>query len=89
MKTLSIILILVNVRHTNDLEKYIIIVSLSTLISNLIILKSIFKLVNLKKYQYNWNRIKQHFLANNKLFILQVAIQLYSYIDKIMFGIFW
>lgn len=88
VKTFSIICILKFIKSIEDLDVYIIIISFSTFFSNIIMLKYVLRIIELKEYKYKYSRIKKHFFNNNKLFFLQISIQLYAYIDKIMLGYF-
>lgn len=88
IKTFSMIWILIFIKSTEDLDKYILVISISTFLSNIVMIKYMLKIINLKEYRYDYIRVKKHFLNNNKLFFLQISIQIYAYLDKIILGYF-
>lgn len=86
IKCLTIILVFTLVTSKEDLWIYILILSMSNIISQLVMVKYILQIFDYKKYIFNSKRVYKHFKSNLKLFILQIAIQIYAYVDKIMLG---
>lgn len=84
IKVLSVILILIFVRAKGDLWKYTLIMSSTTLISQLILWSFICKKVNFVKVSKH--DILKHIKPNLILFIPVVAVSLYKIMDKIMLG---
>jgi O-antigen/teichoic acid export membrane protein len=85
VKTLSLILIFVLVKNKNDLWKYILIFSISELFGNLTMwmyLRNNIKIVKLKELN-----IKANLKPVLSLFIPQIAIQVYTVLDKTMIGL--
>lgn len=84
VKLISVILIFILVKSPNDLTNYIIIYVASTLLGNLSLWFYIPKYtekINLKSLN-----IKKHLKPTISLFIPQIAIQLYTVLDKVMIG---
>lgn len=84
IKVLSVILILIFVKAKGDLWKYTLIMSSTTLISQLILWSFICKKINFVKVSKH--DILKHIKPNLILFIPVVAVSLYKIMDKIMLG---
>jgi len=84
IKTISVILIFIFVKTKNDLNIYFIIYTVSILIGNLSLWLYLPKFIALK-YIKKLN-LKKHFKATLVLFIPQIAIQIYTILDKTMLG---
>ena len=84
IKTISVILIFIFVKTKNDLNIYLIIYTVSILIGNLSLWLYLPKFITLK-YIKKLN-LKKHFKATLVLFIPQIAIQIYTILDKTMLG---
>lgn len=84
IKTISVILIFIFVKTKNDLNTYFIIYTVSILIGNLSLWLYLPKFITLK-YIKKLN-LKKHFKATLVLFIPQIAIQIYTILDKTMLG---
>lgn len=85
IKVMSLILIFVFVKTSNDIWKYTIILSGSTLFSNIILfpfLKNYIKCVKITK-----DDILKHFKPCLILFLPVIAVSVYNIMDKIMLGI--
>lgn len=84
IKVISIALIFILVKEPSDIYIYTLVLSVSTLVGNLILWINISKyLLPLKKCNIN---IKKHIIPIIKLFIPQIAIQVYVVLDKTMLG---
>lgn len=84
VKIISIILIFILVKSPEDLTKYIAIYVVSNLLGNLslwLYLPKFIQKINIKKLN-----IKKHIKPTLGLFIPQIAIQLYTVLDKVMIG---
>lgn len=86
IKTLSLILVFIFVKNQNDLLKYVLILSISTLISQ------IYLWTWLKKY-ISFEKIKKHDVLKHIkpcliLFIPVIAYSIYRIMDKTMLGLF-
>lgn len=86
IKFISLILIFIFVKDTNDLWIYVLILSLSTLISQLLLFPFLAKEVKFEKIKFK--DLKKHIKPCLILFIPVIAISLYKVMDKIMIGIF-
>jgi len=86
VKTLVVISIFVFIKSKNDLILYIFILTFGNFVSQMLMWKYIFKYIDLKLFKYNFDRIKSHILRNLKMFVLQIAIQIYQYLDRTMLG---
>lgn len=86
IKILSLILIFLLVKNKNDVWIYTLILSGTTLLSQLLLWPFV------KKYIYNVpvkiSDIKKHFLPCLKLFLPVIAVSIYKIMDKTMIGIF-
>ncbi|UPO97413.1 flippase [Cetobacterium somerae] len=85
-KLLTLILILIFVRHKNDLNKYIYITILGNIFGQVTMYTYILEKVDFSIYEINLKRLVYHLKRNLKLFILQIAVQIYLYLDKVMLG---
>ena len=84
VKIISVICIFIFVKNTNDLLKYFIIYVLSTFLGNLSLwmyLPKYIEKVNLKNI-----KIFKHLKPAIALFIPQIAVQIYTVLDKTMIG---
>lgn len=84
IKIISIVLIFVFVREQKDLPKYAIIMSGTTLLSQLVLWTFLKKEIIFVKITFK--DIKRHILPNLVLFIPVLAVSLYKIMDKIMLG---
>lgn len=84
VKIISVILIFVFVKTKKDLNIYFLIYTMSILIGNLslwLYLPDFLTIKNIKKIN-----LKKHFKSTIVLFIPQIAIQIYTILDKTMLG---
>ena len=83
VKIISIISIFIFIKTSNDLSKYILIYSIGNLISHLVLW------IDLKKYIKIPEKIQpfHHYKEIMVFFIPQIAIQIYTVLDKTMIGI--
>lgn len=84
VKVLSVILIFIFVKYKTDLWKYTLIMSGTTLLSQLILWGYLRKYIKFTKISFK--DIKKHIKPNLVLFIPVIAISLYKIMDKIMLG---
>lgn len=84
IKISSLILILIFIRKPGDVWKYTLILSLSTLISQIIMWRFLFKEVNF--YIPKLKEIKPHVKGSLLLFIPVISYSIYKVMDKIMLG---
>ncbi|MCR5482929.1 MAG: polysaccharide biosynthesis C-terminal domain-containing protein, partial [Bacilli bacterium] len=85
VKLLSIFVIFIFVKNQNDLWKYILIFSLSEFFGNIslwLYLPSRLVKIDIRKLKF-----KYHFLPTVMMFLPQVAIQIYTVLDKTMVGL--
>lgn len=85
VKTISLICIFLFVKTKNDLSVYFIIYVLSILIGNLSLWLYMPKFI--KKVDFKSLNIKRHLKPTIVLFIPQIAIQVYTVLDRTMIGI--
>lgn len=86
VKVLSIGLIFLFVKESNDIYVYTLILGLSLVVGQLIMWREIYKYVEpLRKSEIT---VVEHIRPIFKLFIPQIAIQIYVVLDKTMLGIF-
>lgn len=86
IKTLSVILIFTTVRNSDDLIKYILIISVTTLLGNISLWPYIKKYI--VRVPFKQLKIFRHLRGTIALFIPQIAISIYSVLNKIMLGQF-
>lgn len=84
IKILSLILIFIFVKQPNDLWKYTTIMSITTVIGQLVLWKYLFRYVEFRAVKLS--NIKKHIKQNLILFIPILAVSLYKMMDKIMLG---
>ena len=84
VKIISVICIFVFVKNQNDLIKYFFIYVLSTLLGNISLWMYLPKYV--EKIKFKELRIFRHLKPTIGLFIPQIAIQVYTVLDKTMIG---
>jgi O-antigen/teichoic acid export membrane protein len=84
VKIISVILIFTFVKTAKDLWLYILINGLSTLVGQLVLWVYIPKII--VKVKIGYNDIKSHILPSIKLFIPQIATQIYCIFDKTFVG---
>lgn len=82
VKIISLIMIFVFIKTEDDLSKYVLIISLSTLINQLLLWPFTKKIIVFKKPTFN--NIINHIKPNFILFIPVVAVSIYTIMDKIM-----
>lgn len=85
LRFLSLILIFIFVRDSNDIWIYTLILSGSTLLSQIIIFPFLKKYVD--NVKVNVNDILKHFIPCLKLFLPVIATAIYKIMDKTMLGI--
>lgn len=83
VKIVSIICIFIFVKSPTDVWKYVAIYALTTLFGNVSLW---FKLKNYAKFDFEGFSLKKHIKPMLLLFIPQVAIQIYTVLDKTMLG---
>lgn len=89
IKLSSVILIVCFIKNDNDLFLYFIINSFSTLLGSLLMFKSLpknifqYRIKNISEFNYIF-----HIKQSLKIFVPQIASQVYVSIDKIMIGLF-
>ena len=87
VKVTSVILIFIFVKDSSDLWKYILINSLTMFLGQCIMWiyvdKSTFSFKSLKRF-----KLAKHIMPILSLFIPQIAIQIYTVLDKTMLGVF-
>lgn len=84
IRVLSIILIFLLVKDSDDVYIYGLIMTSSTIVSQLLIWPFLKRFVYFRKPE--WKGIKQHFKPNLILFVPVIAISLYKTMDKVMLG---
>ena len=84
IKIISVISIFVFVKDKNDLLIYALIMSITTLITQICLWPYVIKEIKFSKP--NWKTIKKHIKPNLILFVPVIAISLYKLMDKIMLG---
>ena len=82
VKIISVVCIFIFIKNPSHINRYLLIYVLSTLFGSLTLWISVFKYINLPK-KIN---IKRHLTAIIALFIPQIAIQIYTVLDKTMIG---
>ena len=85
VKIISIICIFTFVNNPNDLYKYILIFTLSNFIGNITLWFYVPKYIS--KIQFKNLNLVKHIKPTLSLFIPQIAIQIYTVLDKTMIGI--
>lgn len=86
VKTATIISVFILVKNKEDLVLFILILTSGNAISQIVMWKYLTKYINLKLYHFDFKRIKLHFFRNLRMFVLQIAIQIYQYLDRTMLG---
>lgn len=84
IKLLSVVSIFIFIHNPNDIYKYILIMTISTLLSQFALWPYLKKFIVFKKVK--WIDIKKHYKPNLVLFIPVIAVSIYKIIDKIMLG---
>ncbi len=85
VKVLECICIFCFVKSDNDLNIYTIIMSVSTLVGQLIVIPSMLRIV--KPIKVDWKDLKPHFKQLVVLFVSILASTLYSVFDKTLIGL--
>ncbi|GEQ21166.1 hypothetical protein CBU02nite_16720 [Clostridium butyricum] len=85
VKIICIISIFIFIQTPNDLSKYLLINVLMALLGNLVMWMYIPNIVS--KVNINFEDIISHFYPTLKLFIPQIAVQIYSILDRTQLGI--
>lgn len=85
IRVLSVILIFIFVKHSNDVWKYTLIMSLTTLFSQAILWFYVPKYI--KRVKIEVKGIVKHIKPNIVLFLPVIAVSLYKIMDKIMLGL--
>lgn len=84
VKIIGVVSVFLFVKNSNDLWKYILILSLSQFLGQLTLWYYIPKTVN--KIKIRWKEVKNHLMPSISLFIPQIAIQIYVVLNKTMLG---
>lgn len=84
IKFLSIICIFFFVKNSEDSYKYMLIMSMSFLLTQLTLWPFLLKYINLQKVRFC--NVRKHFIPNITLFIPILALSFYKIMDKIMLG---
>ena len=84
IKIISVILIFKFVKSQDDLSVYVLIMSCSTLLTQLVLIPYLLKEIKIEKIQFS--NIKKHILPCLVLFIPYISVSLYKIMDKIMLG---
>lgn len=84
IKISTVIAILCIVKNENDIYKYITIMSIGTLLSQISLWPFVFKLV--KIHIPSFKNIAKHFKQNFVLFIPVIAVSIYKMMDKVFLG---
>lgn len=84
VKILTLLSIFIFVKTSDDLFKYIMILSLSLLLGNIVLFPSLSKYIN--RFRFRGLHISIHFLPSFLLFIPQIATQIYVVLNKTMLG---
>ena len=84
IKLISLIAIFIFVKNSEDLWKYVLILALGTLCSQLILHNFLRKYIKFTKF--NFNDIKKHIKLGLVLFVPVIAITFYKVMSKIMLG---
>ena len=85
MKLLTLVSIFVFVHNAGDLWKYTLIMTLSTLLSELVLFANIRKYIDFVKVEFHG--VIRHLKSNFILFIPILALSVYHYMDKTMLGL--
>lgn len=85
-KIISLICIFIFVKEKDDLSIYILIMSVSTMLSQLFLWTTLKKFVSFSKFDIN--RSLSHLKLNLILFVPVIAVSIYKIISKIMIGLF-
>ena len=83
-KIISMVLVFLLIKTAKDTYIYVLIMALSTLISQLLLWPFLKKEIDFKIPK--WYNIKKHYKPNLKLFIPVIAVSIYKVMDKIMLG---
>lgn len=86
VKVIGISFIFIFVNSTKDLNRYILILSLTQLIGHITMWRKIPKFISI--YKLNRKCLKNHFKCSIRLFIPQLTAQVYLLLDKTMLGFF-
>ena len=84
VKVLSVILIFIFIKNNNDICKYMVIMSVSTLLSQIIMWFFLKENINFEKIKFE--DVVKHIKPNLILFIPVIAVSLYKMMDKVMLG---
>lgn len=84
IKILSLFLIFIFVRTSNDLWKYVFILAGSTLLSNIMLFPFLRKYITFEKVTFK--EVFKHFKPSFILFLPVIASSIYTIMDKIMIG---
>lgn len=84
IKVISVLSVFVIVKTTDDLYKYFLIYTISILIANLSLWINLSKYIS--KVELKKLKVAKHILPTFYMFIPQVAIQLYTVLDRTMIG---
>lgn len=85
IKVLSVVAVFIFVKSAADTYIYILIMALSTLISQLALWPFVKNEVDIRLPK--WKAIKKHYKPNLMLFVPVIAVSIYKVMDKIMLGI--
>ncbi len=85
IRIITFVLTFILVRNPNDLWKYVLLLSVSSFLSQFVLWFFVFDFVSFIKPHIN--ELKSHILPNLVLFLPVLAISLYEIMDKIMLGV--
>lgn len=86
IKALSVILILIFIHNSNDTNTYTIIMSASTLLSQIILWIGVKKHIDISFTEITLRKVTSHFKGIIILFIPVISYSVYKIMDKIMLG---
>lgn len=89
IKVLSVIFILLFIHNYNDVNKYALIMSGSTLLSQLVLWLGVKKRVNISLSNTTFKKAHSHFKGILILFIPVISYSIYKIMDKIMLGLMY
>lgn len=84
VKLVSVLLVFLLVKKQNDIYIYILIMTISSLLSQAIIWVNVNKYAKLVKVE--WNNIIHHLKPTLSFFMPQISISLYNTLDRVILG---
>lgn len=86
VKILGVVSIFIFVKDSSDVVLYAFILAISSFIGQIVMWFNLFQKVEITKLNINVNKVLKHIRPAIGLFISQVAIQMYTVLDKTMLG---